>query len=211
MELKKIKWVAAAVFLWASAAQAGSVALGRGSRLWLEGDSTLHPFTSTATVIAAEGEAAPADGFPAGLFQPGAVKSFQVSVPVDGLRSGKAGLDRNMYGALKAAEHPVIRFDLLGLERPVDSKTGEAFQVKARGTLNVAGQSRDVVLEAEAREEGGRLFIKGKEELKMTDFGIKPPRMLMGAIKTKDEVTVHYEIFIDVDANQTTGGRDEQH
>src|SRR5687768_7876145 len=165
----RVKLGMSAVLLWAATAvQAGSVALAPESRLWLEGDSTMHAYHSKATQISAEGETAPAIGSPAGLFQPGAVKSFELSVPVEGLWSGKAGLDKNMREALKAAEHPVIRFRLLRLEQPLDdaprlsgeeaptniprtksagvhARMGETFLVKAQGTLSVAGQERDVV------------------------------------------------------------------
>jgi hypothetical protein len=81
----------------ALAAPSSSFTLAPGSKLWLEGDSTLHKFSTNATKVEAVAEL---DGtFAAGApdaraaVAGGALKSLRVSVPVAGLKSGESGLD----------------------------------------------------------------------------------------------------------------------
>ena len=164
----------------AAPAFAGEVALGPGSVLWLEGDSTLHAYSSTATAMEVSGEWS--DDL--------SVKDFQLAVPVEGLKSGKAGLDKNMYEALRAKEYPAIRFRIQTIE------AGEGLSIAAAGTLSLAGAERKVELKAQGTRTGNGLRIRGREELRMSDFGIKPPAMLMGAVKTRDKVIVHYDIVL---------------
>src|SRR5262245_8996108 len=90
---------------WGSQALAGSLALQPGSRLWLAGKSTIHEFESKATVLSAsfqENAAVwPVDATGAAALEAfvraNGVTSMQVVVGVTGLKSGKDGLDKNMY------------------------------------------------------------------------------------------------------------------
>jgi hypothetical protein len=38
------------------------------------------------------------------------------------------------------------------------------------------------------------LQVRGTRELLMTEFGIKPPTMFMGMLKTDDKVTIKFEV-----------------
>ncbi|HVT61104.1 MAG TPA: YceI family protein [Thermoanaerobaculia bacterium] len=178
-----------------SAAKTSLVAAA-SSRLWLAGDSTLHPFTINATKFEA---AAGLDGsFAAGSAEAraavlgGALKSLSLSVPVADLKSGDAGLDKNMRKALQQDRAPVIRFTL------ADYKTAEAKDgsliVKARGRLAIAGVEKDTVVEGACRFGPDGLEVTGANDVLMSDFGIKPPTMMLGTIKTADKVVVHFDL-----------------
>jgi len=196
--------LAGVLIVLATTARAGSLVLAPESRLWLEGDSTLHPYKSTATQLAVVGEAAAES--PAGLLQAGAVAGFALTVPVKGLKSGKKGLDENLYKAVQAEEHPDILFRM---DRFSAVPSGEGFRVTAEGALTVAGREKPVTLEADAEIAGGRLRVTGTEPLLMTDFGIKPPALMLGAIKTRNEVVIHYDIFIGTQSEKTGGDSHE--
>lgn len=170
-------------------AAAAQLRLAPESALWLTGDSSLHVYHSTATELSGTGEMDVTKPFPAG-----AIKGFSFVVPVKGLRSGKAGLDQNMQKALKAEQNPDIVFRLSRLA--AEPQAGGGFALKAEGTLSVAGREKAVVLDARAQAERGKFMIEGEQKLLMTDFGIKPPVMMLGAIKTRDEVTIGYRIFL---------------
>jgi polyisoprenoid-binding protein YceI len=95
-----------------------------------------------------------------------------------------------MYAALKAKENPAIVFRLRSVE------VGDDLSVKAVGVLSIAGTEREVDLAAAGTRVDGAFRVRGSEKLLMTDFGIKPPSMMLGAIKTKNEVTVHFDIVL---------------
>ena len=184
-----------ALLVAASGAAAGPVTLAKDSRLWLEGTSTLHAFASTATALSldmalerAEGEtleAAALAGRPARL---------TLRVPVAGLKSGHGGLDKNLREALKAAEFPDIAF-VLDAYTVLPGTT--AIRLELSGTLTVAGRARPVRLEAAVERRGGRLALSGEQALLMTDFGITPPKLMFGALKTGDKVSVKYRFELE--------------
>lgn len=180
---------ALAPLLLALPAAAAQLSLAPSSRLWLEGDSSLHPFSSTATALLVSFTLEAPGPVPAALAAKAPVR-MSVRVPVEGLKSAHAGLDKNLRKALKAGEHPDIVFEMR-------SYTVSGASVTAEGELTVAGKARAVVLQARYEPREGRILVEGAQPLKMTDFGIKPPSMMLGAIKTADDVTVKYRLELE--------------
>ena len=190
--------LAAAISLAAAqpAPPAASFSLAPGSRLSLEGQSTLHAYSSTATKVEATAEF---DGsFAAGsadaraAVAAGALKSLRVAVPVAGLKSGESGLDKNMQKALKQDTSPVIRFTLVDYKAE-EAKDGSLL-VKAHGRLGIAGVEKETVVEASCRFGPGGVDVTGAKDVLMSDFGIKPPVMMLGTIKTADKVVVRFAL-----------------
>ncbi|MBI3292059.1 MAG: YceI family protein [Elusimicrobia bacterium] len=180
-----------------------SYVLRSESRLWLEGTSTLHPYASTATVMhasltLASGEPAPSlTPTPNLLYEAihrGRLQTLNVTIPVKGLKSGKSRLDKNMYEALRADQYPSLTFHLLRYQVHPETQEG-MFGITATGRLVVAGEERTIELDAEVVASPNGLEIRGNKALFMTDFGIEPPTMMFGALKTHDRVIIHYAIF----------------
>ena len=158
--------------------------------LSLSGTSTMHPYTvTTKSLKVATGSVTSADV--QGLLQPGAMQGFELQIPVNAFTSDKDGLTKQMFKAMKADKHPTITFRL-------DSYTVEAAAggatVKPTGTLTVAGVERPIDMVLEVKVQAGRLHVRGTRDLLMTDFGIKPPTMFMGMLKTADKVTITFEL-----------------
>lgn len=192
---------------------AAGLVLGRESSLRLEGDSTLHPYSSAATELLVEGEAEPPRGAGESLLdlaRADGLKGLAVRVPVRGLKSGKGGLDKNMHKALRADKHPEIVFELESYALQPHPEERGAFRVKAAGSLSVAGERRPVELEADVRHAEGGLRVQGSEELLMSDFGIKPPAMMLGALKTDDKVVIHYDLVLGTGKEPGAGTRSER-
>ncbi|HRY29334.1 MAG TPA: YceI family protein [Elusimicrobiota bacterium] len=179
------------------------VRLSADSRLWLRGDSTLHPYSSTATKMDASGwYTGPSTGSGpeiAAALAAGALKDFSFSVSVTDLSSGERLLDKKMRASLKAAAHPEIVFRMTDYQFPPWTGENQVVPVKARGLLSVAGTEKPVELDGDLRVESRRLRISGRKELLMTDFGVKPPVMFFGALKTDNRVVVHYEIALELE------------
>jgi polyisoprenoid-binding protein YceI len=114
-----------------------------------------------------------------------------VQIPINTFTSDKDGLTKQMSKALKADKHPVITFKLNAYT--VEPAAG-GMTIKPTGTLNVAGVERPIDMVLDAREQAGALHVRGSRDLLMTDFGIKPPTMFMGMLKTDDKITVKFEL-----------------
>jgi hypothetical protein len=183
-----------------SAHAASAVSLGPGSALWLTGKSTMHDYESRTTelsfsLLADPGARAPAD--PASLetlIRSSRVHGVEATVPVRSLHSKKKGLDKNLWKTLNADKYPTICFRLS--RYTLAPGAADTMSVHAEGTLEVAGQERPAKLEARAYRSGKGVWLEGNEPLLMSDFGIRPPKMMMGTLRVADEIVVHYRLLL---------------
>lgn len=188
------------------------VTLSTASTLSVDGTSTLHAWeavTHQTTVTIARADAATATDLRA-LARGGQVANVDVKVPVMTLKSEKDGLNKNMYKALKAEQYPDITVHLDRITLAATGSAGDTLAVQAEGTLTIAGQSRPAILPGKLYPGGGGLWLDGQYRLKMSEFGIKPPALMMGTIKVGDPVTIKYHLqFTNREAvgfNATSGG-----
>jgi len=178
------------------------VALGQGSTLWLEGTSTMHDFESRTSAVSLSFTRDPAAAEPAdpaafeALVRDSAITGLDVEIPVDSLHSGKSGLDKNLEKALRAAQNPAIRFHLSHYAWKPAGASPDSFEIEAKGTLNVAGKDQPVTLAAHARRVASGLWVDGTQELLMTSFDVQPPKLMFGALKVGDRITVHYRLLL---------------
>ena len=179
-----------------SAAPDTPLTIGTG-RLTIAGTSNIHDYTASTTAIRVTrvqlGSALPAGGdLLEQAFKPGAIEAFEVTIPAKSLASTKDGLDKNMHAALKATEHPDITFKLLRFENRPAPATG----LRAIGVLRVAGVDRQVAIDITQERKDATLLVKGTLALLMTDFGIAPPKAMMGMLKTDPKVTITFEVAV---------------
>jgi len=172
-----------------AAAAPAAVQAAEGAALVLNGDSTLHKWNAKASILSISGEAA-SEGSLLDAVKANGLKSLKVSVNVEGLKSNEGkSMDKNMYKALESGQFAEVTFTLASY-----ALTGS--DVVAKGSLNIHGVAKDVDLKGVLSEKDGAVSIKGSYTLKMSDYGIKPPVMMLGTIKVKDDVTVDYDFML---------------
>ncbi|HSP11091.1 MAG TPA: YceI family protein [Salegentibacter sp.] len=120
-----------------------------------------------------------------------AVKSIQVTIPAEGLKSGKGGMDKNTYKALDTDKHKNIEFSLNEVKDFKDAGNGTC-TVKGVGTLKIAGTSKQIPVDFTVKLSGNTVTITGEKTLNMTDFNVDPPTAMFGTITTGDEVTIKF-------------------
>ena len=160
------------------------------AQLSLSGTSTMHPYTVSTRVLKATGTSATAADLKE-LLRAGALEAFELQIPVNTFTSDKDGLTKQMFKAMKADKHPLITFKLDGYT--VEPASAGA-TVKTTGMLTVAGVEKPIDVVLDVTEQPGSLRVSGTRDLLMTDFGIKPPTMFMGMLKTGDKVTIKFEL-----------------
>jgi len=64
--------------------------------------------------------------------------------------------------------------------------------------MTIAGVTKPVVLTAacEVKPDGSITCI-GKEKLKMTDYNIKPPTYMLGALRTGNALTIEFTLVVE--------------
>jgi hypothetical protein len=166
-------------------------------QLTIAGTSNVHDYTATTTTLRLTRVKLAAGITTASLWdeivKPGTLEAFEIAIPATTLTSPKDGLDKNMHKALKAPEHAEITFRLLRLE---PGNAPGAF--KGVGVLKIAGVEREVVLALTTGRKENGLLVKGELALLMTDFGITPPKAMLGMLKTDPKVTITFETLLSV-------------
>jgi len=161
------------------------------ARITIDGTSNIHPYTASTSVLrVTRAELGGAFGGPDFWAMPGGVQAFEVAIPAATLSSPREGVDKNMHKALKVQEHANITFHLVRFEAK------ESGAAKAAGLLQIAGVEHQVTFDVETKRTGLTLAVQGKVELLMTDYGITPPKALLGMLKTDPRVTVTFEAVL---------------
>ncbi|MEZ4854262.1 YceI family protein [Flavobacterium sp.] len=122
------------------------------------------------------------------------IKSMRFSVVSESLKSGKSGMDKNTYKALKTEKHQNIVFVVTNISK-VTANANETYTVATQGNLTICGITKKINQTFTIKNLGNKFTISGKQKIDMTTYGIEPPKALMGTIKTGKEVTIDFTII----------------
>jgi hypothetical protein len=169
-----------------------------GSELWLEGNSPVTRFYFTATQVTATSEVDKSglkDKSLLSVILHKAVHNLTVTVPVEGLKSGTAGMEKDAYDSMKAKDFPDIVFklnDYVIRPYPGDENT---YAVIAQGKMKISGQERDIVLNATLVNGTEGLTLYGNQDILQRDYGITPHSVAgMPLIGVDNKIVVHYVV-----------------
>lgn len=167
-----------------------------GSRLYLEGKSNVNTFTCDCK-----------EDFPPTKMSINATANSNVAyfhetrveITTVKLDCGNKGINRDLSKALKADEYPKICFELCSITFQDAAHSDEWQNVKANADITIAGKTKRVKMDIKAKQMAdGQLSIKSSKAINMSDFGIDPPTVLMGLIKVKDEISLFFDLNIEV-------------
>lgn len=179
----------------ATALQFQSSAEGQG-QVTVEGTSTLHDWDVKGTEILGVLKV-DLDDFSLEGFANATVEA-KVRIPAGSLTSENRGMDRRMYNALETSDHEFISFVLSSLAPSTLEELGSladraeegALALIAKGELTITGTTHEVEFPSLVYWSEGAMRIDIETAIVMSDYGIDPPRALMGTIRTGDEVTI---------------------
>lgn len=126
------------------------------------------------------------------------VPIFTLTVPIASLRCGNRAMERDLRDALRADLHPVIAFhlsDVRGAPRWNDGTIG----VTVGGVVSLNGVEREIEFEVSARRLD-ELGFRARAELplRMTWFGVAPPRALFGLVRAEDALRVELDLTLEI-------------
>ena len=157
-----------------------SISLEPTSKVWVKGDSTVRAFTCNATEISSQVQLSGSTEV-AGL-----VDDAVVTIPVANLDCGNGKMNEHMVKALKTA---TIEFRLNSYK--VDGSSAVLL-----GTLKIAGTTKDIEIPGTVTKEGSLVRVKATKDITMSQWGVKPPSLMMGTMKVKDTVTVGFDVTL---------------
>jgi polyisoprenoid-binding protein YceI len=111
------------------------------------------------------------------------------------LRTGNEGRDRDMRKTLATDRHPEISFTVQEITSTFASASERSdVLLTISGRLVIRGVERSVALPGRLRLRDGNIWVRGETELRMTDFGIEPPRRFF--LEVQDAVTVSFDLLL---------------
>jgi polyisoprenoid-binding protein YceI len=116
------------------------------------------------------------------------INSLVVEMPAESIKSGKGGMDKNAYKALKTNQFKTVKFDLKSSTKNADGTWNFT------GTFAIAGATKSVTLKIKETTIGGQSVFEGSYSFKLTDYKITPPTALMGTVKTGDDVKISFTL-----------------
>lgn len=154
------------------------------STVTIQGTSTVHDWESVVEDFSVDAQVSADED------QAPSIQSFSFTAQVKSIESGKRIMNRKTMGALDEKDHPQITFSLTGIE------SMDASSVTATGLLSIAGQEQPISVSAAYTMENNALQLTGAKSILMSDFGIDPPTAMMGTMKTGDEVTIDFKLYL---------------
>lgn len=163
------------------------------SEMTISGTSTLHDWTCDVLEIDGRLQAETTESETDAL---ASLSSTQVSIPVGSIECHKDRMNRNLQKAMSANKYPTILFTLedAGISALPDS-AGSWMSVNATGELIIAGTRKQIALPVKTqRLDNGALRFVGSTTFKMSEYGVDPPTVMLGAIKTGDEISIDFDV-----------------
>ncbi|HSU13692.1 YceI family protein [Longimicrobium sp.] len=172
-----------------AAASLAPLSMQPGSRVWVDGTSTTRSWHCESTHAVGSAAASTTD-----LAQLANVGSASVTVPVATLDCRNNTMNGHMRNALKAAEAPEIRFRATSVK--VNATGADAGTAEMAGTLSIAGQERPVTINATVARENGQVRVRGSKRITMTEWGVRPPSLMLGTMKVAPAATVGFDVVL---------------
>jgi polyisoprenoid-binding protein YceI len=111
-----------------------------------------------------------------------------IEISMSDLMSDNKKRDTNMQETLESATFPKAVFEV----KDVVAKGGD--NVILKGSMNLHGVTKPMSFEGTVSEEASNVRIKVKSSMKMSDFGIIPPKMVF--LTVRDQVDLSVDVVL---------------
>lgn len=120
------------------------------------------------------------------------LNALTFTVVAESLKSGKGGMDKNAYKALKTDKHKEITF-VMDRVTNLNCEAGSTCDITLTGKLSIAGTTQPVELVIKAQTTASQITLSGEHDLKMTRFKVDPPKAMFGTITTGDDLSISFK------------------
>lgn len=156
----------------------------------LSGTSTLHDWEMNTKTVSGDALFSFKNG---NINHLTALDNLNFSLAVLNLKSENKELDKNAYKALKTDQYKNISYKLTS--SIVTALTKNAYRLKTQGNLTVAGVTKEIIMDVICLVKNNEtIACNGTYKLNMTDFKVKPPSFMLGAMKTGEIITLDFNI-----------------
>ena len=161
--------------------------LETAATLWFDGTSTVRGFKCSAKALNTSVTTNASDIAGASIGE--LVEKASVVIQVSAIDCGNGTMNEHMRKALKAEQNPEIKFVMTGYDVAGVSAT-------IKGLLTIAGQEKEIEIPANVANEPGGVRVRAVKVIDMTQWGVKPPSLMMGTMKVKPVVSVGFDVLV---------------
>lgn len=116
------------------------------------------------------------------------------------LDCGRKGINNDLRKALKADSFPYIRIEVQSIRLPDGEReinASEWTNIPVKTQITIAGTRRPLHLSVDAKALGNDTYqLRSRTKVAMSDFGIDPPKPMLGMIKVQDEITIYFDLKV---------------
>ena len=131
----------------------------------------------------------------------------KVKVPINNIKTGIDLRDEHLRGEmwLNAGKYPYAEFQLTGIKNSSSTKLddGQKVYVTLLGKFSVHGVTKDIEVPAEfryfkesektkAKAPGNLLVANANFNIKLSDYGVKIPDMVVGKVNEEVQITTNF-------------------
>jgi polyisoprenoid-binding protein YceI len=178
------------MFFGAQQSQAQALKMAGSSKVWIDGTSTLHDWKTmckgTTGIFS----------IPESVFGAKAGDNVDlkttITVPVKMISHEKADLVENLQEAMEADKFPTVKYT--ATQASIVSSDASKATLKTIGKLNIHGVDKVVSFNVNLTKTASGMEVKGVANVNMKDYGIDPPTMMLGTIKTGKDVKIGFDL-----------------
>lgn len=160
-----------------------------GSKLWLDGSSTINTFSCTTYRI---------NGLAS--FNNDSAFVF-VRIDVLSLDCGNNKMNDDMFRAMKVEQYPSIQYTMLSADSVYINSANKKVQVCTTGNITIAGVTQKVTIPITITPiDKTHYRVTGRKDLSMHQFNIIPPTAFLGLIRAHDKLIVNFDIVVEKNA-----------
>lgn len=131
-------------------------------------------------------------------------RDARLRIRVDALDCDNSKMNADLCDALDAEGFPFIEIQLYEAILSSSSIGNGGSDIVVKASLTIAGSTRKVYIKTKAVQIAENKFrFQAIHWIKMTDFGVDPPTALLGLIKVRDDIAIHFDLVARVTAEAT--------
>lgn len=177
----------------------GEFRIDSSSQLRLEGTTNINQFTCNCS-----------EDFPVDTYETVqndhpyllSLRKTDFHLATDNLDCGRRGINNDLRKALKSDSFPYIRIEVQSIRLPEGNTLVEGedwTDVPVKTQITIAGSRRPLHLSVKVKALGNHTYqLRSQTQVAMSDFGIDPPRPMLGMIKVRDFITIHLDLKVDL-------------
>ncbi len=122
------------------------------------------------------------------------LQSFNFYVAAKSLKSEHESMDNRTYKTIKADQYPKISYKLISAIITIIQKS--KYLIKATGELTITGVTKAIIMDVTATvNPDNTINCTGFKKIQLTDYNIKPPSFMLGAMKVKNNLTIQFNLI----------------